>query len=109
MVQRGSLHVTVERLLCTAGTPEPLGPSPTTAPAGVNFALFSQHAAAVSLVLLGAENKATREIALDGIHHRTGDVWHCTIEGLPHSNILYGFKVIGEGGWETGHRCAIIS
>jgi isoamylase len=31
-------------------------------------------------------------------------VWHTEIKGCPHSGILYGVRVRGEGGWETGHR-----
>ncbi|KAF5827337.1 glycoside hydrolase superfamily [Dunaliella salina] len=33
-----------------------------------------------------------------------GDVWHAALENLPLSGICYGYKVSGEGGWETGLR-----
>lgn len=33
-----------------------------------------------------------------------GDVWHLEVKDCPQSGILYGFRVFGEGGWETGHR-----
>ena len=26
------------------------------------------------------------------------------MEGLPNSGVLYGYRVGGEGGWDTGHR-----
>lgn len=29
-------------------------------------------------------------------------MWHIALEGLPGSNVCYGFKVDGDGGWETG-------
>lgn len=35
-----------------------------------------------------------------------GDVWHVALEGLPGSGVLYGFRVQGEGGWDTGYRWA---
>jgi isoamylase len=38
------------------------------------------------------------------VHHGAGDVWHVLLEGLGKADVLYGFKVAGEGGWETGHR-----
>ncbi len=34
----------------------------------------------------------------------SGDVWHTQLEGLPTSGVLYGYKVEGAGGWETGYR-----
>lgn len=33
-----------------------------------------------------------------------GDVWHLEVKGCPQSDILYGVRVFGEGGWDTGHR-----
>lgn len=35
---------------------------------------------------------------------RTGDVWHCALEGLAKKGVYYSFKAAGDGGWETGHR-----
>jgi Carbohydrate-binding module 48 (Isoamylase N-terminal domain) len=35
---------------------------------------------------------------------REGDVWSVYVEGLPKKNVLYGYRVDGEGGWDTGHR-----
>jgi hypothetical protein len=34
----------------------------------------------------------------------TGDVWHIALTGLPGSGVFYGFRVAGEGSWETGYR-----
>ncbi|KAK9829065.1 hypothetical protein WJX72_003715 [[Myrmecia] bisecta] len=86
------------------GKAEPLGPSPIVGKAGINFALFSQHATKVTLVLFDASGKETQQIPLDPAAHRTGDIWHVAVAGLPSSGVLYGYKVDGEGGWETGHR-----
>lgn len=93
----------------SAGRPEPLGPSKAASDrgAGVNFALFSQHATAVSLCLFPAgvfELPPPIEIPLDAAHNRTGDTWHVCVEDLPHSGVLYGYKVDGPQGWEAGHR-----
>lgn len=33
-----------------------------------------------------------------------GDVWHLEVKGCPKAEMLYGLRVFGEGGWETGHR-----
>ncbi|KAK9845743.1 hypothetical protein WJX81_001229 [Elliptochloris bilobata] len=89
-----------------AGTPEPLGPSATevSGAAGVNFALFAGDATGVTLVVSDADDGAAVEFALDPAAHRTGGHWHCFLEGLPPSGVLYGYRVAGEGGWETGHR-----
>lgn len=90
----------------TAGTPEPLGPSKISesAKSGVNFALFSEHATAITLLLSDKDDKNTVEIQLDPAEHRTGNVWHAAVEGCPLSGVLYGYKVEGQTGWESGDR-----
>lgn len=93
-----------------AGKPEPLGPSKwggdgPFAPRGVNFALWAKHATAVTLCLYdAASNSPLGEVKLDAKSHRTGDVWHVALEGLPWSKVAYAYKVAGSGGWETGQR-----
>ncbi len=42
--------------------------------------------------------------ARPGVHVGAGDVWHALVKGLPQSGILYGFKVAGQGGWDTPNR-----
>ena len=85
-----------------AGNPEPLGPS--VLGDSVNFAVFSQNATSVSLELYDSSGGQAGSFKLDGESNRSGDVWHIAVEGLPRSGVLYGFRVDGEGGWETGHR-----
>ncbi len=63
-----------------AGSPLPLGA--TVMPDGVNFALFSRHATAVSLVLFPPDSTEKREIHLRPKWHRSGDVWHVFIAGI---------------------------
>eukprot|EP00897_Mesotaenium_endlicherianum_P008628 jgi/Mesen1/7794/ME000408S06902 len=86
------------------GKPAPLGPSEEAQ--GVNFALFSQNATGVSLCLYldGRQAAPSQEIKLDAKNNKSGDVWHISVEGLPKSGVLYGFRVEGPSGWDQGHR-----
>lgn len=33
-----------------------------------------------------------------------GDVWHVLVKNIPKSGVCYGYKVCGEGGWDSGNR-----
>jgi glycogen operon protein len=69
--------------------------------AGVNFAVFSQHATAVELCLFDAAGvREVQRIALPG---RTDDVWHGWLPGAG-PGLVYGFRA--HGPWEPheGHR-----
>ncbi|MCI0356561.1 MAG: glycogen debranching enzyme, partial [Acidobacteria bacterium] len=62
---------------------------------GVNFALLSQHATAVWLVLYPLDDdKPLAEIALDPRTHRTGHHWHLLVAGLP-AAFRYGWRADG--------------
>ncbi|XP_057973626.1 isoamylase 3, chloroplastic isoform X2 [Malania oleifera] len=69
---------------------------------GINFAIFSQHATAVTLCL--RLNGGMKELTLDPHVNKTGDIWHICIEDLPRSNVLYGYRMDGPRGWHQGHR-----
>ncbi|CAK7347191.1 unnamed protein product [Dovyalis caffra] len=78
---------------------------------GINFAIFSQHATAVTLCLsLPHRGKRERldggmiEVALDPGVNKTGDIWHICIEDLPRSDVLYGYRIEGPRDWHQGHR-----
>ena len=58
----------------------------------------------MTLEIYHSNGSCLQSFALGKDSNRTGDVWHIAIEGLPKSGILYGYRVDGEGGWETGHR-----
>ncbi|BCL59578.1 glycogen operon protein GlgX homolog [Desulfomarina profundi] len=65
---------------------------------GINFAVFSRHATAVSLVIdYFSEKNSTpvrKEYVLEPEKNRTGDLWHILILGdLPEFN--YGFRMDG--------------
>jgi isoamylase len=63
---------------------------------GVNFAVFSRHATAVSLVLyLPGDPEPVLELPLDARYNKTGDVWHVLVNGLD-PGVEYGFRVDGE-------------
>ncbi|OMP01291.1 hypothetical protein COLO4_12004 [Corchorus olitorius] len=78
---------------------------------GINFAIFSQHATAVTLCLslpqrgeLDSMAGTMTEISLDPRVNKTGDIWHICIEDLPRSNVLYGYCMDGPKDWDKGHR-----
>ena len=71
---------------------------------GVNFAVFSRHAQAVSLVLFReGREEPIAEIPLDPRINKTGDIWHLFVHGLS-SNSLYGYRVSGPNLPKSGHR-----
>lgn len=75
----------------SAGRFYPLGAS--LQPDGVNFALYSQNASEVFLLLFDApEGEPTDIIRLD---NRTRYIWHAFVHGVK-AGQLYGFKVGGE-------------
>jgi glycogen operon protein len=82
------------------GSPLPLGATCTAE--GVNFAVFSRHAASVSLVLFEPGGQAPlQDIPLDPGKHKTGDIWHVSVTGLSRQ-LRYAFRVTGPTG--NGHR-----
>ncbi|KAG6402644.1 hypothetical protein SASPL_134846 [Salvia splendens] len=91
------------------GQSHPLGVS--EAETGTNFAIFSQNATAVTLCLSLPESGTNStleegmvELSLDSQINKTGDIWHICVEGLPRSNVLYGYRVDGPRDWREGHR-----
>ncbi|KAJ7517436.1 hypothetical protein O6H91_21G024500 [Diphasiastrum complanatum] len=87
------------------GSPLPFGA--TAMDGGVNFSVHSNGATAVSLCLFTEldlqKGQVTKEIPLDPIFNRTGNVWHIFLsEVVP--NLLYGYRVNGPLALEEGHR-----
>jgi isoamylase len=77
----------------------PLGAS--ASPEGVNFAILSRHATAVSLAVYPLEGQdALAKITLHPQRNRTGDHWHILVAGLP-AGFSYGWMVDGPRG--PGH------
>ncbi|XP_022768373.1 isoamylase 3, chloroplastic isoform X2 [Durio zibethinus] len=78
---------------------------------GINFAIFSQHATAVTLCLSLPQRGELDQLAgemiefsLDPHVNKTGDIWHICIEDFPRSNVLYGYRMDGPKDWDKGHR-----
>jgi isoamylase len=81
------------------GKPWPLGA--TLCEGGVNFAVFSAHATAVTLCLFPSEGSlAADHIALQ---ERSGDIWHVHVAGLQ-PGCAYGYRVEGMYAPDQGHR-----
>lgn len=96
------MPVQAKTLTISDGSAQPLGPSKLDD--GINFALFAQHATGVTLCLCDPATREITELPLDPAANRTDGVWHAAVSGLPGAGVLYGFKVSGQGGWETGFR-----
>jgi isoamylase len=87
-----------------AGNPLPIGGAHQYGD-GVNFVLFSRHATGVRLELYqnAGDSSPAKIIDLDPARHRTGDVWHVWLRGIP-AGQLYGYRIEGPYQPEQGHR-----
>ncbi len=78
------------------GKPQPYGATKTSE--GINFAIFSRHATAITLVLImdgsAGESESPLEIQLDPKINKTGDIWHILIME-PSKICRYGYRVSG--------------
>jgi isoamylase len=87
-----------------SGNPLPIGGTHQLGD-GVNFVLFSRHATRVCLELYQHpdDSSPARVIDLDPKSHRTGDIWHVWVRGVP-AGQLYGYRIEGPYLPEEGHR-----
>jgi len=64
---------------------------------GINFAVFSRHATALTLVLfLPGDGEPVLELPFNPELNRTGDVWHIFVQGL-NPGIEYGYRTARQG------------
>src|SRR5580692_197325 len=86
------------------GNPLPIGGAHEQG-LGVNFVLFSRHATGVRLEFYqnSDDSSPSRIIHFDPVRHRTGDVWHVWVRGIP-AGQLYAYRVEGPYLPEEGHR-----
>jgi len=72
---------------------------------GINFALFSRNATAITLILFESADPNSRsiEIPLDKKGNKTGNVWHCFIRGLGEGT-CYLYRADGPYFPEKGQR-----
>jgi len=82
------------------GKPYPLGA--TWDGQGVNFAIFSENATAVELVLFDPEDE-TRESDVIPLKEYTHQIWHIYLPGIQPGQ-LYGYRVHGPYEPQNGHR-----
>jgi glycogen operon protein len=86
-----------------SGKPMPLGAEVKAD--GVNFAVFSRNATAVTLLLFESTDLQSpyREITLNEPKWRTGDIWHCFVRGLG-AGAAYAYRVDGPFKPDAGLR-----
>ncbi len=69
----------------------PLGATPVRD--GINFAIFSKDATAVSLALFAPDDDGPfAEFALDPRFNKTGEIWHVLVRGLENT-VQYGYRM----------------
>jgi isoamylase len=87
-----------------AGDPLPIGGAHESGD-GVNFVLFSRNATRVRLELYqnADDSSPARILDLNPAGHRTGDIWHIWVRGIP-AGQLYGYRIEGPYQPELGHR-----
>lgn len=86
----------------SSGSPYPFGA--TEFQKGVNFAIYVKEAEKVSLCLFNENQNQTpfKEIELDPLTQKTGEVWHALVEGLP-PYCLYAYRVQLKNDKEKSH------
>ena len=87
----------------SAGMPRPLGATPRAD--GVNFALYSEHATEVELLLYAraADREPAQTIQLAFRQHRSVNTWHVFVAGVGHGQ-CYAWRVHGPWDPANGHR-----
>ena len=82
------------------GVPLPLGA--TWDGEGVNFAIFSEHAEGVQLLLFDEETASSHTTAIN-LTEKTDNIWHAYLPDV-RPGALYGYRVLGPYAPERGHR-----
>ncbi|MDR3237286.1 MAG: glycogen debranching protein GlgX [Spirochaetia bacterium] len=94
----------IQKNLNTApGFPSPLGANAFNG--GVQFAVFSRHAASVHLVIFegNEQDSPYYEVQLDPEANKTGDIWHIWVGGIGEGT-MYGYRMDGPFDPQKGHR-----
>ena len=103
----GGLGGAVDRWLERDGAPSPLGATWVEDHAAYNFALYSRHATAVTLLCYRREDPVNPVFTyrFDQRRNKTGRVWHCW---LPAADLqgatLYAYRVDGPRDLPAGHH-----
>ncbi len=91
----------------TAGSPWPLGAQRLEKEGAINFALFSKHATAVTLLCYSEHDpeKPVFEFHLQHPANKTGNIWHCRVPVSElHGANTYAYRVEGPFDPEHGQR-----
>jgi glycogen operon protein len=104
MAETPALEASPDEGEIQSGNPLPIG-GPHQQGDGVCFVLFSRHATGVRLEFYQHpdDSSPARIIDFDPIRHRTGDIWHVWVRGIP-AGQLYGYRIDGPYLPEEGHR-----
>ncbi len=89
------------------GTPGPQGVAWIEEENAFNFALYSENATGVTLLLYGERDPVhpVRELKFDYLRNRSGRIWHCRISAAGMNNaVYYAYKVEGPIDPARGHR-----
>ena len=72
---------------------------------GVNFAIFSRNASAISIILFesAADDSLYKEYVLDRKQNKTGNIWHCFAKDLK-EGACYLYRAFGHNMPEKGLR-----
>jgi glycogen operon protein len=96
----------------TPGRPQPLGATPDAT--GVNFAVYSERATSVDLLLFDhcTDERPSHVITLDPQRNRSFHFWHCHVEGLQPGQV-YAYRMDGpshtrELGTRFNHRKVLL-
>lgn len=97
----------MENWYAVEGSPSPLGVTWIEDEGAYNFALYSEHATRVVLLLYSEIDlpSPTYEYVFDPLANKTGRVWHCRLKAssIPDAR-YYGYRVTGANRPDEGHR-----
>ena len=93
----------LDNIAAETGKAQPLGAS--LVQDGVNFAIFSRNATAVTLIIFESADPGSswKEIPLNPNENKTGNIWHCFIRGLGEGT-CYLYRADGPYSPEKGQR-----
>ncbi|MDR1836037.1 MAG: glycogen debranching protein GlgX [Treponema sp.] len=93
----------LDNIAADSGKALPLGASLVND--GVNFAIFSRNATAITLIIFESHEPGSRkaEIPLDKKRNKTGNIWHCFIRGMKAGD-CYLYRADGPYFPEKGQR-----
>jgi glycogen operon protein len=98
-----NIFMVLENIVAESGKALPLGAALVND--GVNFAVFSRNATAMTLILFESADPGShrKEIPLDKRGNKTGNIWHCFIKGLKEGT-CYLYRADGPYFPEKGQR-----